>query len=319
MSNLRNHERSHIYDLGRYKFNETEDVDLINYGRMGYESFQSELNPSKQGITSNIKLSRHSSVPQVYQDELYNTSIVYVKPYSSPFESCKGLFAGLKKTIEQIHERLRKFGGAEDFSLDFRKFLVTEYAIIRTIDQKVHLYFPVEMSQVVTLNDEQFDVCINLDNPTSLPLRNQSNGCQGSHFGFTLIKRSNGERTRGHVLMTTFVGFPSRNMKTKAAIMKQIRERPDALNLVSATELCKAAVRDKPFLFHITTELAIKKTTNMNDLHLSDRIKRLPNELKLCHNTFGEPLFRLPDLDDKNISGYLKKFCNTIKPKQKLP
>lgn len=314
MSNLN---KTHIYDLGEYKFNESEDVDLVDYDRIGYGSFHNNLNFKPQSSTK-LKIGNQSSVPEVPNDS-HNAIVIYATPYTEARKATKALFVGLKTIIERVNERLQKFSGSSSVSLDLDRFIVTEFARIRSINQKVLLYFPVEMSQLVSHNGSNFDVCINFDNPTSLPLRNQSSGCQGSHFGFTIIRRNSGERTRGHVLITTFIGFPSRNEAEKKATREALEKDPQAQNVLRVSDFCKTAMKDQIFPFDITTEAGINKTALNEHIHASERTSRLPKELKAIHNTFRENQFRLPDLDDKCMIGYFTKFSKMLKPKPKLP
>lgn len=284
--------KSHIYDLGTYKFSESDDVDLLQYFIMTSERFEDSNGFRKSSRATEFKLNRRSTVPEVYESAL--KPITYAERLDYPSQCTEKFLNGLKKTIEQVNQKLSSLSGLAGFVIDTKDFEVIEYAKIRTVYDKIPLYFPVDVKKCVKVGEAEYEVSINFDNPTSLDVGNQTNGCQGSHFGYTIIRTSNGHRTRGHILITTFIGFPSRNQKEKSKVMKEISENPESSKrLVSFTQLCDTAMNDVTLHCNITTDKGIR-TDDQNEIYHSDRMKLLPNELKVLQNTFYETVFIFP-------------------------
>lgn len=276
-------EKSHIYDLGSYKFNEINDVDLLQYRFESFENFQSSNGLMKSAKSLKFKLKPNSTVPEPY--ETAAKLIKYAIPIWSQFDGTEKFLQGLKKTIEKLNEKFRFLSGLAEFVVDTKDFEVVEYAKIKTLDENISLYFPVEVKKLVKVNEDEYEVSINFDNPTSLDIGNQANGCQGSHFGYTIIKKKDDKRIRGHILITTFIGFPSRNHLVKSSILKEINTDPDSIKrLVSFSQLCETALNTGRLNSIITTAMGIK--SGPDEFYHSERTKRLPNELKILHNTF---------------------------------
>lgn len=293
---------SHLYDLGSYQFNGDDDVSLLIYDMSSLEHLE-ELHKLRKTTNSTSYTLRHSSVvPQI--ETTTPTLIRFVRPITSCYESTRNLMKGLATTIDKVNEKIRLLSDDIDFSIEPSGFDVTEYAKILTANENHCLFFPVEVIKNVKAGNETFEICINLDNPTSLDERNQQNGCQGSHFGYSIISKSNGFRTRGHILMTTFVGYPSRNEREKSKVMKEFKERKENSRVLNVEKLCIAAMNPLEHLpFCITTAKGINAERQSSIYH-SERIKKLPQMLKALHVTFVRDYTNLPDFMDKKSKKY---------------
>lgn len=306
-------EKSHVYDLGTYKFSETDDVDLLQYNITTSERFEASNGFRKSSRATEFKLNQRSTVPEVYK--CAEKPITYVERLDHPFQCTEKFLKGLKKTIEKVNQKLSSLSGLAGFVIDTKDFEAIEYAKIRTVYHQISLYFPVDVKKRVKVGEAEYEVSINFDNPTSLDVGNQVNGCQGSHFGYTIIRTSNGHRTRGHILITTFIGFPSRNQKEKSNVMKEISDNPESSKrLVSFTQLCETAMKDFTLSCNITTDKGIK-TAGQEELYHSDRMKLLPNELKILQNTFYETVFTFPNccLFASSSSIWKERICSSCK------
>lgn len=291
---------NHVYDLGNYKFNESDDIDLLKYYEQSDEESQYVANLKKIAKSTDFRMSGTSSVPEVYQPEIVPMNMPIA--FCSPKESTRHFIAGLKETIVKVNRKLCDLSVNSSYELEMKNFAVTEYAKILTAVPKNFLYIPVEVNNSVNINDDEFNICINFDNPTSLSVGNQNKGCQGSHFGYTIITKSSGNRARGHVLITTFIGFPSRNETEKAKISREMKSSSKCLSFVS---LCNVAREGKKLPFDISTGLGC--ATDKAKLHHSDRTKSLPYNLKALQNVFHESQFKLPDLSDIKLKSYFTK------------
>lgn len=284
-------EKSHIYDLGSYKFNESDDVDLLQYMITPVRNLQNRYGFAKSAKVSEFKLSQRSTVPEIYEEAV--KTIRHPVPFNVPSQCTEKFLKGLKRTVEQVNLKLRALSGFQEFVISTKNFEVIEYAKIRMLHDKIWLYFPVDVKKRVNLGNNEYDVSINFDNPTSLEVGNQSNGCQGSHFGYTIMRAKDGYRIRGHVLITTFIGFPSRNQFLKSKIFDEIQNDPESFKrLVSFTQLCDTALNDDALEVSISTEKGIG--TKYDELYVSDRTKLLPDELKVLQNQIYEHIFSLP-------------------------
>lgn len=296
---------SHLYDLGSYQFNENDDLDLLNYNMITLEQSE-ELSWRRTSNSTAFTLKSSSIVPLIYTPT--PTFVLHVPPITSSYERNRNLMKGLAATIEKVNEKIRLLSGEPLSNIGSRGFQVTEYAKILTADRNCTLFFPVEVIKNVKIGEEIFEVCINLDNPTSLDTHNQRHGCQGSHFGYTIIIRSSGSRTRGHILITTFVGYPSRNEKERAAVMKDFEERTENSRAMNVEKLFNSAVNSFALPFCITTDKGIDRFDKYSDnIYLSERVKKLPPQLKALHVTSGRSHFELPHFKDKKSKPFLSK------------
>lgn len=277
---------THIYDLGKFYMHSANDVDLLDYKVMHFGEARSNR-------ATSFTVSRTTTIAVF--PELFYEIVKTVVPHESPEKATKALLEGLRTTIEKVNEQLQRISGAKKLQINPKNFDVVEFAKVKTTSDDFEVYFPVEVKSTVITSTGSYEVSINFDNPTSLSRDNQENGCQGSHFGYTIIGRY-GTRTRGHVLITTFIGFPSRDENLKLLLTKS-----PSTKLLSFEKLCKAALGRKKLPFHITTEKGIDDNGTP---YQSERTKQLPFELQNIHNTFARKHFRLPS--KKNIS----QFCD---------
>lgn len=273
---------THIYDRGNFNFNKYRtDLDLLEYEEIDFG--QPSCNKSS------FRVSRTTTVAEF--TDPYHERIKLVVPYNNPRKATKSLLEGLRTTIENVNEQLQKVFGSNKLQINVNKFEVIEFSQIKTFRDDFELFFPVDVkTSLVTSMGTIIEVSINLDNPTSL-LQTQEKGCQGSHFGFTIIG-NDGKKVRGHILITNFVGFPSRNEN-----FKLLPTGLPATKLLSFAKLCKVASKRQDLEFDITTEKGISDNQMP---YQSERIKQLPSELQRIHNTFACKQFKLPSL--KNIS-----------------
>ena len=277
-------DKLHIYEVQNFKFNERDDVDLVKYKEI-------TVNQLSIGQSSSFKMPRSSIGGQLYESKPKMFKVA--EPFKDPQEATKALLVGLKHAIEKINKNIQRSTGDKNFHIDTSGFKVYEYAKIQSCTDQ-QLFFPVEAKICVTVNDASFEIFLNLDNPTSLSCGNQESGCQGSHFGYTIVKKCDGSRTRGHILLTTFVGFPSRDEGNSSKDSKSL----------SLGKFCDIALKDGPLPFDITTDKGIRSANNNENLYQSERVKRLPNELIVLHNTFLESQFIFPDTTHKMFSSY---------------
>lgn len=284
---------SHVYDLGSFNFNCGINLDLLEYHQrpircLSYVFGGNREIKYQEPKSFNFKSARRSTAPEFYLPSIPMETVPV--PYRNPQMATEGFVKGFKVTINEVNKYLCKFD--RNFKINLDNFEITEFAKLQSISG--HLYIPVEMMQLIELDGKQFTICINFDNPTSLQIGNQSSGCQGSHFGFTLI--SNQQKVRGHILVTTFIGFPSRDKNYKWAILNEMESHERIINMTALYNLTKWNLP-----FDITTESGI---TN-NQYH--HRTSFLPDNLKPLQNTFPLNDFRLPDINDSN---FLSKFCS---------
>ena len=97
--------------------------------------------------------------------------------------------------------------------MDFR---ATAYDLIKVVtDNGVvdDALFPVDFQSYIKINENSHKVTINIDNPTALHGCNMDAGPQGTHFGYTIQPTDGGRQVLGHVLINTFIGFPTRDKK----------------------------------------------------------------------------------------------------------
>lgn len=271
---------THIYDRGNFNFNKCRtDVDLLKYIEIDFGQ------PSCK--KSSFRVSRTTTIAEFTFDQ---ERINLVVPYENPRKATKAFLEGLRTTIENVNEQIQKVSGSNKLQLNVNKCEVIEFAKIKTLRDDFELFLPVDVKTTLVTSMGRIEVSINFDNPTSLS-QTQEKGCQGSHFGFTIIG-SDGKRVRGHILITNFVGFPSRNENVKL-----LPTGLPTMKLLSFAKLCKVASKRQDLEFDITTEKGI----NDNQLlYQSERTKKLPSELQRIHNTFACKQFILPSI--KNIS-----------------
>lgn len=279
---MKSRKPTHIYDLGKFQFNRSTDVDLLAYKEIHFGT------PSCNKSTS-FRVSRTTTVAEFSVP--FHESVKLVVPHDNPRNATKALLEGLRITVETVNDQVQRISGSKKLQINPNKFDVVEYAKIETSSGDFDLYFPVEVKSALVTSTGSLEVSINFDNPTSLSLRNQENGCQGSHFGYTIIG-GDGNRTRGHVLITTFMGFPSRDEN-----FKLLPTESPSTKLLSFAKLCKAALGRKNLPFDITTGKGIDDNQVQ---YQSERTKQLPFELQLIHNTFSGKHFKLAS--KKNIS-----------------
>lgn len=301
MGKNRNKIRSHLYDLGSYQFNADDDVDLLNFEQTSLERFEENYLLRITTNSTNFKMRSNSIVPQAYEPPTPKL-VNYPQIYVTPSETTRSFMEGLKTTVGKVNEKLRLLSDSPGFEIGTQGFGVIEYAKILTDNESCTLYFPVDVKKKVKISEEEFEISINFDNPTSLDIHNQPNGCQGSHFGYTIITKSSGSRTRGHILINTFVGFPSRNEREKAKVMKGFKERTENSRALNFNALCNSALGfTKVLPFDITTSKGVHSSFMSYGLYYSDRTKKLPFQLKALHRTFPLVRFNLPDLKDSKL------------------
>lgn len=276
--------KPHAYDQGNFKFNKSNDLDLLKYSEQTFEHLERSLG---------FKIARSTIVIDSYQTKFENIKVP--APFVSPQEASKALLVGLMNTIKKVNDKLSIKSGIKEFAIDMKLFDVTQYKQLRTHDDGFRLHFPVEANSAVEIKKEFYDISINLDNPTSL-LSGQQKGCQGTHFGYTIIKRSSGAKTRGHVLITTFLGYPSRDESTTM--------KPKRGKFLSFAKLCEAAQRSKDLTFDVTTDKGVGPVSC--SFH-NKRVNALPVELRNLHKPFEESKFIFPDISDEKLLFYLER------------
>lgn len=274
---------THIYDLGKFRFNQSTDVDLLLYH---------EVHFGPRTKHSSFKLKSTTTVAEFATP--CHESVKLVVPFESPREATEALLKGLRATVEKVNEQIQEIGNSKKLHINLNKIKVTEYAKIKTSSENFDLFFPVDVNTSVETSSGPLEVSINLDNPTSLHCSSQANGCQGSHFGYTIIG-NDGRRIRGHVLITTFIGYPSRD-----ETFKLLPTESPTTKLVSFAKLYQVALGKKSLRFDISTEKGIREADDDEMLYQNDRIKKLPFELQRIHNTFASKHFTFPSR--KNIS-----------------
>ena len=129
------------------------------------------------------------------------------------------LFLNLNDRLVKMDVASKKYKKTVSIKpLTINDFKATSYDLIRVFNKETNreteALFPVdfEAKNAMQFNGEDYKVSINIDNPTTLEEFNMEGGPQGTHFGYSLKPLKGGEII-GHVLINTFVGFPSRNKR----------------------------------------------------------------------------------------------------------
>lgn len=130
------------------------------------------------------------------------------------------LFVKLNDRIVKMHTGNKKHNKAVNIEpLTIYNFKATSFDLIRVYNNETgcvtEALFPVDFESInpVTIDDKAYKVTINMDNPTALGAYNMEGGPQGTHFGYSIKPVAKGSEVLAHVLINTFVGFPSRNKK----------------------------------------------------------------------------------------------------------